>query len=267
MTMKGSQDNPNLDVGLNCQLWVNVDAFSSPFKIGDWSPSKLVPCCEVSPLVFSAWLPFLWLLKIHILLWSIRTGPWWSTLISLSIGDGSSAWKQVKMHHSVLQGRWQARCLCRKCNSIGSKPCFLLLIVSMELRKQNQRKKPGQVTAASCWCKMVYIKWVISSLLYIWLWKYESFSAWDSSMCFFFLCFTSAPRPVKSFWVSLERVISVVVISCLCVCLGCDVCCVLGLWKNWQLLQAHQSLNRSQPCETCSHFNWLHLFAVQMLGL
>lgn len=56
----------------------------------------------------------------------------------------------------------------------------------MELRKQNQRKKPGQVTAASCWCKMVYIKWVISSLLYIWLWKYESFSAWDSSMCFFF---------------------------------------------------------------------------------
>lgn len=265
--MKGSQGNPNLDVGLNCQLWVNVDAFSSPFKIGDWSPSKLVPCCEVSPLVFYAWLPFLWPFKIHILLWSIRTGPWWSVLISLSISDGSSAWKRVKMHHSVLQGRWQARCLCRKCNSIGSKPCFLLLIVSMELRKQNQRKKPGQVTAASCWCKMVYIKWVISSLLYIWLWKYESFSAWDSSMCFFFLCFTFAPRPVKSFWVSLERVISVVVISCLCVCLRCDVCCVLGLWKTWRLLQAHQSLNRSQPCETCSHFNWLHLFAVQMLGL
>lgn len=184
--MKGSQGNPNLDVGLNCQLWVNVDAFSSPFKTGDWSPSKLVPCCEVSPLVFYAWLPFLWPFKIHIFPWSIRTGPWWSVLISLSISDGSSAWKRVKMHHSVLQGRWQARCLCRKCNSIGSKPCFLLLIVSMELRKQNQRKKPGQVTAASCWCKMVYIKWVISSLLYIWLWKYESFSAWDSSMCFFF---------------------------------------------------------------------------------
>lgn len=43
-------------MGMTCQSWVNIDVFSSPFKIGDWGPPK-------ATVVFSTVLPFLWLLE------------------------------------------------------------------------------------------------------------------------------------------------------------------------------------------------------------
>lgn len=167
-------------------------------------------------------LPFLWLSESPVPPWPVRIGPWWRKLIlsvsCLSIGDDSSAWKWVKVHFSILQGRVGAGCLCSKGNSIASKPCFLLLVVSMELWKQNQRKKPGQVTAASYWCKTVYIKWVISSLLYIWLRKYESFSAWDSSMfSVLHVCAKISGVLLRSHW---KGGISPCDQLCVCVCVS-----------------------------------------------
>lgn len=189
-------------MAMTCQSWVNEDVFSLPFQIRAGVHLKQPHDLRLSPLVISAGLHFLWLSESPVPPWPVRIGPWWRKLTlsvsHFSISDDSSAWKWVK-----VRGRVGARCLCTKCNSTASKPCFLLLVVSMELLKQNQRKKPGQVTAASCWFKMVYVKWVISSLLYIWLWKYESFSAWGSSMFYFsvlYICAKISGVLLRSHW-------------------------------------------------------------------
>lgn len=85
----------------------------------------------------------------------------------------------------------------------------------MELWKQSQREKPGQVTAASCWPRREYRTWGISALLYIWLWKQESSglgtAAWFLSGLH--VCKVTAPL-VRSPW---EREIRVTSGVCVCV--------------------------------------------------
>lgn len=193
----------------------------------------------------------------------------WQSRIHLSL-TALQPENELKCTSASFKEGQQAKCLCEKWSSIVLKLFFdvfffLLLMVSMELRKQNQRGKPGQVTAASRWCKIAYIKWVTRALLYIWLWKHDSFSAWDSSM--FSVSVLHVCAKISEVLLGLTGQSGINPCDQFPVCLRCNVCCVPTDWDSEKPDGFHVAIKVPIISAMCSHFNGLHPFAVQVLDL
>lgn len=129
----------------------------------------------------------------------------------------------------------------------------------MELRKQNEREKPGQVTAASWWCKKAYIKWVTRALLYIWLWKRDSFSAWDSSV--FSVSGLHVCTKISEILLGLTGQSGINPCDQFPVCLRCNICCILTDWDS-EKAAFHMAIKVQVISAMYSHFNGLNPFAV-----